>query len=681
MTQESREQLLVAIREDDVKAFTSVVDSEVLSSTFGRFPLLSLLYLFQAKRIVKAYLSDLLKERPRVKEPSFREADKLFLQKGGKALRYFTEREVSPLEMLAVLGERTQLQKLYALYPRAERYLPSIKRIYFTRLGKEVTMGQKGELLLPKEPLPFLLRKRLILFIALFLSLFLVFGGVTIFTFAFWGSGSETSPYKVRSEKLLVASLESGKYVSLQKDLGFSETLTDYASALDGEEHIVRLHAPFAETLTGEIRNVIFVLEEDFVGDAVILENQGTLKNVRIVAEGYALQVEKEKEFIGLLTTANKGVIDGCTAVISVDITGTSGKDCSIAPFAGINEGRVQNCRTDGSIKGEVTDVAGVVAVNRKDGVVTDCVGIVDLVAGTSVEGWSPNAAGVVLQNEGTIYGCTVKGSVTAELAIGDPDGATDTAEAHAAGITCKNTGSVKNCVNESNVTAKANKGVCFAGGIVSLNGIILYEIVEAETYTGEIVKKTQEKEIFIGIVQECTSKGETSATSDKNNTYAGGIVSYNEKKSTVTLSKGSGKVTSEAPGNLYDVAGGIVGNNHGTVTKSLFLGTLATHDEDSLNGTICGVTVLNGEPYFSGYWVSAADNTDLSGALHAFGGLSVIEETEVSNTERFYPAAYLEKGSDARLLDLGVTSYETAEEALAAFETIAKGEEGKIDG
>ena len=132
MTQEMREQLFVAIRNDDVKSFSSVADTEVLSSSFGRFPLLSLLYLFQAKNIVKTYLSDLVKERPRVKEPTFHEADKLFLQKGGKALRYFAEREVSPLEMLALLGERKELQKLYGIYPHAERYLPSIKRIYFT---------------------------------------------------------------------------------------------------------------------------------------------------------------------------------------------------------------------------------------------------------------------------------------------------------------------------------------------------------------------------------------------------------------------------------------------------------------------------------------------------------------------------------------------------------------------
>ena len=179
----------------------------------------------------------------------------------------------------------------------------------------------------------------------------------------------------------------------------------------------------------------------------------------------------------------------------------------------------------------------------------------------------------------------------------------------------------------------------------------------------------TREKEIIIGKVESCVGKGEIQAFSDKHNAYSGGIVSVNEESSAVTLCSAFAEVKAEAPGIVYDFAGGVVGNNRGTVTKCLCLGTLATHDEDSLNGAICGATVLSGEPYFSGYWVSCADNLSLQGELHAFGGLLV------TYADRLYSAAYLEKGSDARLLDLSLTIYETQQEAEAAFEELKKQE------
>ena len=136
MEADKRERLFCCLKRDDAKAFGEFLTSEVLCLSFGRFPLLSLLYLFDAKRIVKRYYSDLIKERPHVKEPSFPEAENRFRSAAGKALRYYADREVSPFEMLAILGRGKELKKLYALCPAAPRYLPLIHKVYFTRLGK-----------------------------------------------------------------------------------------------------------------------------------------------------------------------------------------------------------------------------------------------------------------------------------------------------------------------------------------------------------------------------------------------------------------------------------------------------------------------------------------------------------------------------------------------------------------
>ena len=55
LEKEKHEKLFECVRKDDAAAFGELVSPEVLSAVFGRFPLLSLLYLFNAKRIVKKY--------------------------------------------------------------------------------------------------------------------------------------------------------------------------------------------------------------------------------------------------------------------------------------------------------------------------------------------------------------------------------------------------------------------------------------------------------------------------------------------------------------------------------------------------------------------------------------------------------------------------------------------------
>ncbi len=631
MEKDLRERLFGVIQKDDVSGFGAFVTPEVLSCIFGRFPLLSLLYLYDAKRIVKRYLAELLKERPHTAQAGFPQADDLFRKKAGKCLRYYADAVVSPLEMLAVLGKRSELVKLYKVYPGASRVLPMIHKIYFTRLGEGVTViGDK--LVLPKEPLPFALRKRWTTFVCVFLSLFVLLCGVTSFVYAYYGVGSEKVAYKARSEQTALEAMQKNSYVRLEKDLSFSETVTEFSAVLDGENHIVRLRAPFMQKLTGEIKDVIFVLEEGFAGDAVILENEGTLKNVRVVAEERTLS--KGGEYMGLLTAVNKGTIDGCGAVMNVTIGGDAGGDCYFAPFAGSNEGTIQNCRADGSITGTVVDVAGIAGTNQKTGIITDCVVVATLSESSTIDGWTPNVAGVSAHNEGTIYGCTVSGKVTSTLIAPETEEEARVLSAYAAGMVCVNVGSVKNCTNESEVVANAQNGAAFAGGIVTLN---------TTSGTGN--------EMLAGTVEHCLSKAKIEALSDKHNSYAGGIAAYNEDNCSVSECGQTQSVSASSPDEIYDFTGGIVGRNCGTVTKSFFTGTLAPYDEDSLVGAICGLTYLYGDGFFSNYMVAVANCAYVKESVAAHGGLYLV------TMQRLYSAKMLESGSDAGMLELGAMS------------------------
>lgn len=553
LEKEKRDKLFACVKKDDAVAFGEIASSEVFSAVFGRFPLFSLLYLFDAKRIVKKYFSELVKERPRDKQEPFREADKMFFERAGKCLRYYPSKEISPLEMLAVLGRGKELRKLYAVYPGASRYLPMLHKIYFTRLGEGIAVvGDK--LILPQEPLSFKEKKTLARFASAFLAAFLVVVAVTVFSICYYGTGSESNFYRARTAGGALSALEHGYCVSLEKDVALSGSAEEYAATFDGGDHVVRLTAPFAAKVTGEIRDVIFVLEEGFTGDAVILENVGTLKNVRVVAEDLVLT--KGGEDMGLLTAVNKGTIESCSAVMSVTITGEGGGDCFFAPFAGNNDGTIHDCLTDGSITAENVDIAGVAGKNGTMGSITDCV-VKGVFAETSdLKQWTPNVAGIAAQNDGAIYGCTVEGSMTSDLRSPVLENTDGPASAYAAGITCVNGGSVRECKNESVVLSTAQNGYALAGGITAINAHYL-----------------SSTSMLPGKVESSQGKGTVTAFSSTHDAYAGGIVAQNPQGASVDACTQSERVKAECVASDLQTsstayAGGVVALNLDAVTE-----------------------------------------------------------------------------------------------------------------
>ena len=633
MDGEVREKLFRSVKRDDVKSFGAMMSPEVLGTVFGRFPLLSLLYLYDAKRIVRRYFADLIKERPPIGGDPFREADERFCSLAGKALRYYADNVVSPLEMLAVLGRGKELKKLYVVYPNAAKYLPAIHRIFYTRLGKGVTVTGK-KLDLPAEPLSYGERRRSRRFAWSTLAIGILLAVVTICLSVFFGLGNDRVYYKVRNDAALASALLADQTVYLKADVSLSVGVASYDREFEGNDHVVRLHAPFAERFEGNLRNVTFVLESDFTGNAVIGENAGTLRNVAVVAEG--LTLAKNGEFMGLLTSVNKGTIDGCYCSLSVALTGEASGDCYFAPFAGDNEGAIHNCRAEGSIAAQNADVAGVSGKNEKGGTITDCVVNMTLSERADIKSWTPNVAGITDHNEGAIDGCSVSGSVTSVLLSPDLAENDRIMSAYAAGVACVNVGSIKDSVVRASVSAESTNGVAFAGGIATLN----------TTLTDDPTSS--------GTIDHCSGLGTVRAVTDSaNNAYAGGIAAINDTGSTVFASRQTASVSADGIDRYYTFTGGIVGSNGGVVEDCFFLGTLGAYDEDTLVGAICGITYLYGDGYFMQYGVDLTGNAFLSGTHHASGGLKL-----VNMGQSIYSALYMEQISNAAyLLDLGATA------------------------
>ena len=601
MIYEQAARLTEIVRKDDVKAFGEIASPELFASAFGRFPLLSLLYLFSARRIVKKYLSDLIGERSRTRYDRIPEADALFMKKAGKALRHYTDREVSPLEMLAILGRGRELKALFRVYPAADRYLNAIHAVYYTRVGEGIV--RKGDtLLLPKEPLGYYQKKLLFIASIVMVCLFALTLSLSLAVPLYYGFGTEGRPYNIYGEKEFAAHYaETGVVSSLQCDLTLTKTAETVSGEILGNDKIIRLTAPFADTFTGILRDVTFVLEEGYPAAAVIRNNRGKLKNVSVVTANAAYDKTSFTETLSdpvtdvngepiitqifsLLTTYNQGNIESCTAVVTLSFTGKEGGNAYFAPFAAENHGTIRACRAEGSVSSVAVDMAGIVAVNHSDGAVLDCGSAMTITQRTTIEAWNPNVAGIASENAGTISSSANSGALTSSIELSALGENVSAAGAYVAGIANKNTGNIFDCTNDGEILARGEYGNAFASGIVSRN-----EPSEmADT----------------GVLRRNVSRGQVSAYSTTHDAYAAGIAveNYVSIEDSVNHAEILAEASLASGAECFVFAAGIATLNCGAVIGASDYGTITANGANAYafaGGIVARNTYTNSGVYF----------------------------------------------------------------------------------
>ena len=125
MKNNSCELIFNAIKSDNLIVFSQLVNKNNLNISFGRFPILSLCYLYNAKKIIKQYQPKLcnLSEYD-IKQENF-EIYKKFSTFARRCLRIYLQPNsiVSPLEMLAILNKDNKIKQYY-------RIKSILKRLY-----------------------------------------------------------------------------------------------------------------------------------------------------------------------------------------------------------------------------------------------------------------------------------------------------------------------------------------------------------------------------------------------------------------------------------------------------------------------------------------------------------------------------------------------------------------------
>ena len=617
MEQEKLRELFVAIKKDDVKSFSFLMTSNTdLNISFGRFPILSLLYLYGSYNILRSFEKSLMPIHNYKREEEPYEAYKKFKSKARKAVRLYQGEEsfVYPAEMLAIVDNRFLIDKNYKNLYKNDEIALKIEKIYNLSGEYEISVNLQ-KITLKKKKLTF--KQKLIGFgLVAVAVLFSLLGGLSVALVpSFVGRGTAKSPIKIGNEVELVTALAKGnRYYELESDIVLTTQVDskDFSGVINGNGFKVvagnNLSDGLIENLSGTITNLaVDIGAQNFKIDknyGIIAKNStGKIENCVISGNLFGTASLDEDINIGLFVATNSGEVKNCTSRVRVSLSNSGATNVYYSNFVCVNDGIVDGCTaTVGEVVADTVDIAGIVCVNN--GTITDCENYSSL-SQTSAKEWHPNVGGIVCSNAGTITGSINHGELFAEstLAVKPEQG---DMVVLVGGVACDNTGTISACQNDGTVSGASDISYIYAGGIAARN---VY---------------TEQKG---AVVEECKATSNVIGKSLNSMVIAGGIVGetdsyiyadiYLVAMSTIKNCGFVGEINTNAKTTL---AGGVVGFNYysevyGNYSAVSFVNSFVDGDVTSVQtkGTIISQTkeIIIGleRIVYNNHYVKTTDN------------------------------------------------------------------------
>ncbi len=513
--------LIESIKLNNVKQFSVLLKQEdFLRVRFGRFPLLSVLYLFNSTKIIKKYENKLITitEYETVEE-NF-EIYQKFKQVCGRTLRiYNTESIVSPFEMLLILNQTTHLKYVYKKFKiKDENILNSLKKI------EKINSNSKIEFLsqnikFEKKPLKTFIKK------AIFLSFALIFiCSASAFLIANLSKklGTESNPLYITNALQLKMAFESkNKYFKLKNNVSLSLSKSyNCSSVINGNGKTITIKASNStifSNFSGKFYNANLVFNQNLKNlnkshSYFANKNNGEIKDIYLnITSELTLSSGGETIYVSAFVGENNKTISNINVLANVQVTGTQNTDSFFACCVSKNNGEISNCSVSENsiILTNTTDVCGIASLNNADGKIKNCVNFGSITQNTNASSWSPQVAGINLSNFGEILNCENKGNLKVKITSQGASGETVT-EGFCAGISAINYKKIQHCKNTANIKVENTFYNFYAGGIVALN------YFNAET--GEISETLN-----------CGSIGTIQLTDNtQSNSYIGGIIGCN---------------------------------------------------------------------------------------------------------------------------------------------------------
>ena len=493
-------QLFDAVKKDDCETFFNLTKNTRLGSTcFGRFPVLSLMYLYGSDKLVKNFEKKLLDVGVYTVVDEPEEIYPVFKEKAKKCLRLYVDKDavVSPLEMLLILGRGAHFWHAYPSAAKNATVKNNINAICNMVYGSPPTK-KSGRLAAPVLPLK---KKNKILVLAAFVVAG-VFALLAVFGFIFGVSTNgktEKSPFIVAGGESFTQALNKAQeryydargegsaaktYLELSRDVtidslnGFTEHLF---ADIDGNGYKITFTQPLTKSvfnyIVGSVTDVTFVFTldmtvKDFTGAlANVVTADGSLTDCVFLVGG-SITVQSDYEYsadyfpVGLAIGANGGKITGCTVTTDdLTVTGYEHANFVLGGLVGVNEGEITDCKSSLSgVTVDTVDFGGVVAFNQK-GKVEKCESELDLSLTTRAGNWLINAGGICYSNLSALTECRVTGELTVNSA--------EASGVLLGGITVYNQNVINKCSNSANMTVNADGGSTaeiYLGGIAAVN-------------------------------------------------------------------------------------------------------------------------------------------------------------------------------------------------------------------
>lgn len=604
-----------AIKKDDAAAFAELKKNDRIGAyRYGRFPALSLMYLYNSKKLLKAYEEELLKisDYTAADEPvaAFTE----FKKRAGKCLRLYFGEVVSPLEMLLISDKTRRLKRVYPLTKPTQGVKQRLQSIYFIKYGLSVKF-ENDKIILDRRPLKRSEKKKIA---TICLSAFLIAAvcvGVPTATV-------KLIPEPVEGEvtKLSQIDFASKKEYTLKSDITLPENysvekvncridgggrkLTFKSGAtlgtLNGSVSNLNVETtgdkPMFATLseTAKIEDVTVSVNADFVSEESLAfvagVNVGTVKNVTLNVSGKLSAAAADGAEVSSLTfggivqnnsyknntvtqTTYRGIIDDCTINYeNFTLEGQATANAAFGGVAGLNYGYVRSCTVSGGVTADTFDVAGVCVENY--GLLSGDKNSASLYQTTRDTGWNSITCGIVLNNANIVENCENRGEIVSKSECGQFEETENETAVSASGIAYLSRGSSSNliisgCKNYGSVTASAEYRSVYAAGVCVSNNSGIYACgnygnISATAKNGNAIYAGGISSLAYGYVVKTVNEGNVISEGD-GVTYAGGIASLSVAQ--LMYCRTSGEVSARGD-NVC--AGGILG--YGENLKETYL-------------------------------------------------------------------------------------------------------------
>lgn len=587
MDKQTQEKIYMAIKSDDEKSFTSFMLSKSdLNLCFGRFPILSLCYLFGAYKILLKYEKYLMPINKFEIVPEYYSIYKEFKKRAKKALRLYVgnDKIVYPIEMLAVLDERNLIKQKYKFLFKNEEILQNIEKIY--NLNKQIQIIATRENF-ECEAQKVSLKQKIIAGVMSILFVCLsVLSVVSICVIQKQnGIGTEKHPIYISTAVELETALKKGsKFYVLNNDIHLDKNISteNFSGTIVGNDKTIvlseRQETSIITNLSGNITSVNFefgFIDKIFSSSFAVLtqNNTGMIKNCVFFGEIKCSVSAENDVFVTAVAVENNGTIENAVVSLNSKISNMGETNAYLSGIAGKNNGVISNSKTTaGKFESDTVDLAGIVGENH--GTIKACENNIELDQISSKE-WHPNCGGIAMTNYGTIENAVNNAKITAESTANEKPSDDNNLVVFAGGIACDNYNTIKNSFNYGNVTAISKVSIVFAGGIACRNIIDeVYAVVDKSLAKCDIVSKSDSNFVYAGGVvsrnySEVLNSGfEGNIEADTNyntteylNVYAGGVVGANE---TCKVENSYADVTfvnlPQEQENVIKIYGGVIG-------------------------------------------------------------------------------------------------------------------------